>query len=160
MAWRAATRVGLVRGREAGGTLMDDAATSRAGGRLAFGWGPLDAHLGGGLLPGTLTVIAGATGAGKTQLGLAWLDAGRGAEGRRGAIVDLTSRGDSQFQEGYAARRHGWTIAEFEPRGWRPRRRGTPRAPGARSTGRSPTWAGTSPGRTSTRRAGTPGSRT
>ena len=40
------------------------------------------AHLGGGLLPGTLTVVAGATGVGKTQLGLRWADAG---SGRRGA---------------------------------------------------------------------------
>ena len=37
------------------------------------------AHLGGGLLPGTLTVVAGATGVGKTQLGLHWANAGLGA---------------------------------------------------------------------------------
>ena len=40
--------------------------------RQKFGYDRLDSLLGGGLLPGTLTVIAGATGAGKTQLGLAW----------------------------------------------------------------------------------------
>ncbi len=37
--------------------------------------------LGGGLLPGTLTVLAGATGAGKTQLGLRWADLGRPPRG-------------------------------------------------------------------------------
>ena len=46
----------------------------------------LDEMLGGGLLPGTLTVIAGATGAGKTQLGLRWANAGLSAEGHRGVI--------------------------------------------------------------------------
>ena len=37
--------------------------------------------LGGGLLPGTLTVIAGATGVGKTQLGLRWADRGGSRRG-------------------------------------------------------------------------------
>ncbi len=53
-------------------------------GRQAFGIEGLDAMLGGGLLPGTLTVLAGATGAGKTQLGLRWANTGwrpRGAAG-------------------------------------------------------------------------------
>ena len=45
-------------------------------GRQGFGIDALDRLLGGGLLPGTLTVVAGATGAGKTQLGLRWADAG------------------------------------------------------------------------------------
>src|SRR4051794_38748097 len=48
--------------------------------RQGFGIAGLDGLLGGGLIPGTLTVIAGATGAGKTQLGLRWSDAGRAVE--------------------------------------------------------------------------------
>ena len=64
--------------------------------RQAFGIEELDRELGGGLLPGTLTVVAGATGIGKTQLGLRWADAGNQGEGARGVICDLTSRGDSQ----------------------------------------------------------------
>jgi predicted ATP-dependent serine protease len=64
--------------------------------RQAFGIEELDRDLGGGLLPGTLTVVAGATGAGKTQLGLRWANAGLSAEGHRGVLCDLTSRGDSQ----------------------------------------------------------------
>ena len=71
----------------------------------------LDQHLGGGLLPGTLTVIAGAIGVGKTQLGLAWANAGlASAEERRGILCDLTSRGDAQNHAAYALDRFGWTI--------------------------------------------------
>src|SRR3954454_19812068 len=60
--------------------------------RQIFGIDALDQLLGGGLMPGTLTVLAGATGAGKTQLGLRWADAGLKADGRRGVVCDLTSR--------------------------------------------------------------------
>ena len=65
-------------------------------GRQSFGIEELDRNLGGGLIPGTLTVVAGATGVGKTQLGLRWADAGLRTEGHRGILCDLTSRGDSQ----------------------------------------------------------------
>ena len=44
--------------------------------RQHFGIEELDRDLGGGLIPGTLTVVAGATGVGKTQLGLHWANAG------------------------------------------------------------------------------------
>jgi KaiC/GvpD/RAD55 family RecA-like ATPase len=81
--------------------------------RQDFGTPTLDRHLGGGLIPGTLTVIAGATGVGKTQLGLKWADAGKQAEGRRGIICDLTSRGDSQNHAGYARERFGWEIQTY-----------------------------------------------
>ena len=39
--------------------------------RLSTGIGGLDPLLGGGLIPGTLTVVVGASGIGKTQLGTA-----------------------------------------------------------------------------------------
>ena len=78
--------------------------------RQRFGIDALDHHLGGGLLPGTLTVIAGATGAGKTQLGLAWANEGLRQEARRGVICDLTSRGDAQNHADYARDRHDWAI--------------------------------------------------
>jgi KaiC/GvpD/RAD55 family RecA-like ATPase len=73
----------------------------------------LDEHLGGGLLPGTLTVVAGATGAGKTQLGLRWADAGQAAEGSRGVICDLTSRGDAQSHAVYARDQFQWQLQTF-----------------------------------------------
>ena len=81
--------------------------------RQAFGIEELDRDLGGGLLPGTLTVVAGATGAGKTQLGLRWANAGLSAEGRRGVLCDLTSRGDSQNHADYARRLFGWNLSEY-----------------------------------------------
>jgi KaiC/GvpD/RAD55 family RecA-like ATPase len=80
--------------------------------RQAFGIAALDRLLGGGLLPGTLTVLAGATGAGKTQLGLQWAHAGLAAEGRRGIVCDLTSRGDAQNHAGYAHSLFGWELSE------------------------------------------------
>jgi len=82
--------------------------------RQGFGIEGLDAMLGGGLLPGTLTVIAGATGAGKTQLGLKWANQGSTAEGRRGVICDLSSRGDAQNHDAYAREQFGWEIAEHQ----------------------------------------------
>jgi KaiC/GvpD/RAD55 family RecA-like ATPase len=81
--------------------------------RQGFGIPTLDRHLGGGLIPGTLTVVAGATGAGKTQLGLCWADRGRHDEGRRGVICDLTSRGDSQNHAGYARDLFGWDLTPY-----------------------------------------------
>jgi KaiC/GvpD/RAD55 family RecA-like ATPase len=81
--------------------------------RHAFGWEELDRELGGGLLPGTLTVVAGATGVGKTQLGLRWAHAGISGEGRRGIVCDLTSRGDSQNHAEYAARLFDWDLDEY-----------------------------------------------
>lgn len=82
--------------------------------RQKFGYERLDELLGGGLLPGTLTVIAGATGAGKTQLGLAWAQNGIASEGKLGSIMDLTSRGDSQNHAGYLADRYGIDLSVFD----------------------------------------------
>jgi KaiC/GvpD/RAD55 family RecA-like ATPase len=81
--------------------------------RLAFGIERLDWALGGGLLPGTLTVVAGATGIGKTQLGLHWADWGLKGEGRRGIVCDLTSRGDPQNHVAYALRLFGWNLGDY-----------------------------------------------
>ena len=85
--------------------------------RQSFGIEVLDGLLGGGLLPGTLTVIAGATGAGKTQLGLRWADNGLAAEGRRGVLCDLTSRGDAQNHANYARDLYGWEITPYRSDG-------------------------------------------
>src|SRR4051812_49882746 len=81
--------------------------------RQSFGIPTLDRHLGGGLLPGTLTVVAGATGAGKTQLGVQWAGAGAGQEGRRGIVCDLTSRGDSQNHAAYARQLCDWDLESY-----------------------------------------------
>lgn len=79
--------------------------------RLTTGNHTLDELLGGGLLPGTLTVVVGATGIGKTQLGVQFAAAGQSAEGRRGIIFDMSCRGDGQNHRNYAARLAGWQLA-------------------------------------------------
>jgi KaiC/GvpD/RAD55 family RecA-like ATPase len=61
-------------------------------------------------LPGTLTVVAGATGIGKTQLGLQFANEGTKQEGERGILFDMTARGDSQNQDDYAHRLFGWNL--------------------------------------------------
>ena len=70
----------------------------------------LDQALGGGLIPGTLTVVLGATGIGKTQLGLQFANQGLQQEGERGILYDLTSRGDSQNHNDYANRLCDWNL--------------------------------------------------
>lgn len=78
--------------------------------RYSTGIPGLDAMLGGGLLPGTLTVVVGATGIGKTQLGLQFAHAGRRQEGTPGIVFDVSSRGDSQSHADYARRMFGWEL--------------------------------------------------
>lgn len=78
--------------------------------RQATGVPGLDELLGGGLIPGTLTVVVGATGIGKTQLGLQFAEAGREQEARRGVIFDCSSRGDSQSHADYARRMFDWQL--------------------------------------------------
>lgn len=80
--------------------------------RILTGQPRLDELLGGGLLPGTLTVVLGATGIGKTQLGLHFANQGLHQEGERGIIFDMTSRGDSQSHGEYARRLFDWTLRE------------------------------------------------
>src|SRR5258708_176796 len=88
-----------------------------SGPRQEFGLESLDKHLGGGLLPGTLTVVAGAAGAGKPQLGLTWANRGLEADGRRGVVCDLTSRGDAQNHAGYAQALFDWAMHEYPSEG-------------------------------------------
>jgi KaiC/GvpD/RAD55 family RecA-like ATPase len=66
--------------------------------------------LGGGLLPGTLTVAYGATGIGKTHLGLTFANHGLAADGARGVVLDLNGRGDSQQHDEYARRLFAWDL--------------------------------------------------
>src|SRR5688500_2540141 len=83
--------------------------------RFSTGLPGLDASLGGGLLPGTLTMVIGATGVGKTQLAMAFREAGRRQEGQPGAIIDLSSRGDSQNHAGYGGRMFGSSMSTANP---------------------------------------------
>jgi KaiC/GvpD/RAD55 family RecA-like ATPase len=78
--------------------------------RLQTGIPALDELLGGGLLPGTMTVVMGATGVGKTQFGLQFARHGLEQEGETGLIFDMTTRGDSQNHADYARRLFGWDL--------------------------------------------------
>ncbi|HEU4368537.1 MAG TPA: ATPase domain-containing protein [Methylomirabilota bacterium] len=81
--------------------------------RVSTGIPRLDELLGGGLLAGTLAVVYGATGIGKTHLGLTFADHGRTADGARGIVLDMNGRGDSQQHDEYAARLFGWSLTEW-----------------------------------------------
>jgi len=78
--------------------------------RLSTGIDGLDEHLGGGLLPGTLAVVVGSTGIGKTQLGLQFARAGLAQEGQTGVFFDMSSRGDPQNHIDYARRMFDWSL--------------------------------------------------
>ena len=85
---------------------------------LSTGIAELDRMLGGGFAPGSSVVVLGATGIGKTHLGLAFASAGLKQEGKRGAILDLTLRGDPQRHREYARRLFGWEreeVRDVEP---------------------------------------------
>lgn len=86
--------------------------------RLSTGIEGLDERLGGGLLPGTLTVVVGSSGIGKTQFGLQFARAGLNQEGREGIVFDMTARGDSQNHADYARRMFGWKLLGGDPEGW------------------------------------------
>ncbi|HEV7279695.1 MAG TPA: recombinase RecA [Pirellulaceae bacterium] len=78
--------------------------------RQSTGFPFLDEALGGGLLPGTLTVVLGASGIGKTQLGVSYLFANSqekqpdDAVRADGTLIDLATRIDSQNHDDYAER--------------------------------------------------------
>lgn len=69
--------------------------------------------LGGGLLPGTLAVVYGATGIGKTHLGLTFAHHSVTADRAPGLIVDMNARGDPQQHHAYAERLFGWKLGRW-----------------------------------------------
>lgn len=81
--------------------------------RVSTGIVRLDDMLGGGLLPGTLTVVYGSTGIGKTHLGLTFANHGRVADGASGLVFDMNGRGDSQQHAEYAERLFDWRLAPW-----------------------------------------------
>lgn len=81
--------------------------------RVSTGLSKLDAMLGGGLLPGTLTVVYGATGIGKTHLGLTFANHGLIADAARGIVLDMNGRGDSQQHDEYAGRLFAWPLVPW-----------------------------------------------
>ncbi len=82
--------------------------------RLSTGVTGLDEKLGGGLVPGTMTVVVGSSGIGKTQLGIQFAQAGLAQEGHRGVFFDMLTRADSQGHADYAKRICDWTLQNEE----------------------------------------------
>ncbi len=83
------------------------------GDRVSTSLPRLDELLGGGLLPGTLAVVYGATGIGKTHLGLTFAHHGLRADSVPGLVADLNGRGDSQQHAEYAQRLFGWRLTPW-----------------------------------------------
>ena len=81
--------------------------------RVSTGIPRLDEMLGGGLLPGTLAVAYGATGIGKTHLGLTFAHDGIRADGAPGLVFDMNARGDSQQHHAYAERLFAWRLGRW-----------------------------------------------
>jgi KaiC/GvpD/RAD55 family RecA-like ATPase len=96
------------------GTPLPEGEGTKNTRRQSTGVPGLDELLGGGLIPGTLTVVVGATGIGKTQLGLQYAHAGQTQEQRRGVVFDCSSRGDSQSHAEYALRMFDWRLAAVD----------------------------------------------
>jgi len=69
--------------------------------------------LGGGLLPGTLAVVYGATGIGKTHLGLTFAHHGIAVDREPGLVFDMNARGDSQQHHAYAERLFDWKLGRW-----------------------------------------------
>lgn len=91
--------------------------TTRNMTRQQTGISELDDLLGGGLMPGTLTVVMGATGIGKTQLGVCFAHQGARQDGEPGILFDMTCRGDSQQHRDYARRLFQWELRESRATG-------------------------------------------
>ena len=78
--------------------------------RLSTGVPGLDQRLGGGLLPGTLTVVVGASGIGKTQFGLQFARGGLAPGEPSGILFDMNARIDPQSHAEYARRMFAWHL--------------------------------------------------
>ncbi|MFQ5521435.1 MAG: RAD55 family ATPase [Candidatus Methylomirabilia bacterium] len=81
--------------------------------RVSTGIPRLDEMLGGGLLPGTLAVVYGATGIGKTHFGLTFAHHGRLVDEAPGVVFDMNARGDPQQHHAYAERLFGWRLGRW-----------------------------------------------
>jgi circadian clock protein KaiC len=81
--------------------------------RLSSGVEGLDAMLGGGFLPGSSVLLAGAPGTGKTTLGLHFLAAGVAA-GEKGVFVTFEYLPQQLYHD---ALQHGWDVKSWEEKG-------------------------------------------
>ncbi|MBI2078302.1 MAG: ATPase [Euryarchaeota archaeon] len=84
--------------------------TSTPAGRLSTGVPGLDGMMGGGLLPGDSTLVAGSPGTGKTTLGLHYLAAGVQA-GQPGVFVTFEYLPQQIYRD---AEKKGWDLKQWE----------------------------------------------
>ena len=94
---------------------MTEIMTQTCSNRHSTGIPGLDEKLGGGLLPGTMTVLVGSTGIGKTQFGIQYAHAGRKQEGQCGILFDMAARVDPQGHKEYAENLFRWRLQEEPP---------------------------------------------
>jgi circadian clock protein KaiC len=87
---------------------LDESPYSTAGGRLSTGIPALDHLLSDGLWPGSVTLVAGPTGVGKTLLALHYLFAGIG-QGEPGVLATFE---ETSSQLARVASGFGWDLAE------------------------------------------------
>lgn len=93
---------------------MKNAPQNNSAARQSTGVPGLDERLGGGLLPGTLTVLVGSTGVGKTQFGVQFAQAGTSQESKPGVFFDMSVRGDPQSHADYATRMFSRKLATVD----------------------------------------------
>jgi len=86
----------------------------RSRSRLSTGIEDLDRILGGGLIPGKKVVVYGATGVGKSILGVTLVHAGIKSEGHPGMLIDISTGVDEQSQLQYASDMMGWSMGDWE----------------------------------------------
>lgn len=82
-------------------------------GRLSMGVAGLDGMMGGGVLPGDATLVAGSPGTGKTTLGLHFLAAGVQA-GEPGVMVSFEYLPQQIYRD---AEKKGWPLRQWEEEG-------------------------------------------
>ncbi|MDR1485980.1 MAG: recombinase RecA [Planctomycetaceae bacterium] len=80
--------------------------------RQSTGISGLDEKLGGGFVKGTMAVLIGSSGIGKTQFGIQYANAGLMQENKRGILFDMASRVDPQGHNEYAQKICNWILHE------------------------------------------------
>lgn len=84
------------------------------GERLTTGIPKLDEILGGGLIPGKKVLVYGATGVGKSILGVTIAHKGIEAENHPGIVLDVAKGVDEQSQQLYAREMFGWELDDWD----------------------------------------------
>lgn len=82
--------------------------------RVKTGVSGLDKMLYGGLLPGSIALLQGAPGTGKTTLGMQFLYEGAAKEDEAGLLVTFEQFPHTLYRD---ALTHGWNLREFEQEG-------------------------------------------